>query len=278
MPGSIGISTAFHPTGSDLCRRDDGVCDCWAFCDMTQRYWADRELPAWLRRGMVFDLENVYRCSPPVMALARLVVGEIPATDGSLPLPAASGAAAATDDSTGHGDAAADRNSVGEDNVVPDDLADLIREGLEAGTIRIIETKDASQIPKAVDTEVANLLRSGLHPGDIAILSLAGRGTQGSITKAQKMFGGRPVLAADNRNAASGLVADTYLRFKGLERAAVIVTDFHLPASQTNLPVRLFIAMTRAQDCLRIVIPTPVLNSHRLLRAVAAMKKGVPDR
>ncbi|HOD08614.1 MAG TPA: NERD domain-containing protein [Myxococcota bacterium] len=248
-----------------LCRGDDGVFDCWAFCDMTQRYWSDRELPAWLRRGMVFDLETVYRCSPPIMALARLIGGGVPATDGSLPLPAATG------DSMESGSAGGD--AAPEDTHMPEDALELIREGVETGAIQFIETKAASQIPKAVDTEVGKLLGSGLQPGDIAILSLAGRGAQGSITTAQKMFGGRSVLAADNKNAAKGLVADTYLRFKGLERAAVIVTDFHLSASKTNLPVRLFIAMTRAQDCLRIVIPTPILNDHPLLRAVASIRK-----
>ena len=196
------------------------------------------------------------------MALARLVVGGIPATDGSLPLNSGDGTGIASEDAGI--DIAA----------IPEDVADLIREGVDTGTIRIIETRDASQVARAVDAEVKNLLTSGLQPGDIAILSLAGRGARGSITDAQKMFGGRPVLAADNKNASKGLVADTYLRFKGLERAAVIVTDFHLPATQTKLPVRLFIAMTRAQDCLRIVIPTPDLTRHPLLRAVASMKKS----
>ena len=237
-----------------LSQKDDGVCNCWAFCDMTQAYWEDRGLPEWLKHGMVFDLENNYRCPPPIMALARLVAGEIPVMDGSAPLPMASTGTATEIDS------------------IPEQTLDLIREGLESGLIRITETRNTAQIQAAVDAEVAALLKGGLEPGDIAVISLCGREVKDSITKS-KMFAGKAVLPADNPKAGQRLVADTFLRFKGLERSAVIVTDMHQLAAQRNLAVRLFIAMTRAQDFLRLVVAPGDLNRLPALRVAAALRK-----
>ncbi len=45
------------------------------------------------------------------------------------------------------------------------------------------------------------------------------------------------------------MVAETFLRFKGLERPAIIVTDLHLARDR----VRMYIALTRALSTVRIV-------------------------
>jgi hypothetical protein len=47
------------------------------------------------------------------------------------------------------------------------------------------------------------------------------------------------------------VVADTFLRFKGLERPAVVITDLHLVKGATA--VRMHIALTRALDTARVV-------------------------
>ena len=52
------------------------------------------------------------------------------------------------------------------------------------------------------------------------------------------------VVRADDPALVDHIVADTFLRFKGLERPAVIVTDVHLVEGEVG--VRWFIALTRA--------------------------------
>ncbi len=48
------------------------------------------------------------------------------------------------------------------------------------------------------------------------------------------------------------LVADSFLRWKGLERPAVIVTD--LPDGDlSQLGIRMYVALTRALVCARLV-------------------------
>jgi hypothetical protein len=47
------------------------------------------------------------------------------------------------------------------------------------------------------------------------------------------------------------IVADTFLRFKGLERPAIIVTDLRLVTDRAD--VRMHIALTRALDVVRLV-------------------------
>jgi hypothetical protein len=56
----------------------------------------------------------------------------------------------------------------------------------------------------------------------------------------------------DDAGITDAVVCDTFLRFKGLERPAVIVTDLGGVAN-TKREVRMHIALTRALDLVRIV-------------------------
>jgi hypothetical protein len=61
----------------------------------------------------------------------------------------------------------------------------------------------------------------------------------------------------------STLVADTFLRWKGLERPAIIVAD--LPEEELGqLPVRLNIAVTRAMVAVRFVGTAMALRLARI--------------
>jgi DNA helicase IV len=51
--------------------------------------------------------------------------------------------------------------------------------------------------------------------------------------------------------AENEIIYDTFLRFKGLERPAIIVTDLNLINDRRE--VRMYIAVTRALTALRIV-------------------------
>ena len=59
------------------------------------------------------------------------------------------------------------------------------------------------------------------------------------------------MVRADSPEIGGNVVADTFLRFKGLERPAVIVTD--LGKVTDRFDVRVHIALTRALDAVRVV-------------------------
>ena len=65
------------------------------------------------------------------------------------------------------------------------------------------------------------------------------------------------VVRADDAGLVDHVVADTFLRFKGLERPAVIVVDGHLVEGE-DVGVRWFIAMTRALGVCCVVSPGPM--------------------
>ncbi len=85
-------------------------------------------------------------------------------------------------------------------------------------------------------------LDDGVQPADIAVLSLAGRGR--TAICAGDRIGAVPVVRADDPRAAESVVADTFLRFKGLERPWIVVTELERGTSRYD--VRMHVALTRA--------------------------------
>ena len=61
------------------------------------------------------------------------------------------------------------------------------------------------------------------------------------------------------------VVADTFLRFKGLERPGIVVTDLHLVTGE--MEKRMYIALTRAMTTARVVAPGEVLRRDAVLGA-----------
>ncbi len=64
-------------------------------------------------------------------------------------------------------------------------------------------------------------------------------------------LGRRKVVPATDNEADSQIICDTFLRFKGLERPAVIVTDLRLVSDLYE--TRMHIAVSRATSLLCIV-------------------------
>jgi hypothetical protein len=64
-------------------------------------------------------------------------------------------------------------------------------------------------------------------------------------------IGDHSVVSATDKEADSEIICDTFLRFKGLERPAVIVTDLRLVSDLYEK--RMHIATSRALNLLRIV-------------------------
>ena len=125
----------------------------------------------------------------------------------------------------------------------------ILQGGLKEEVIRII-TSSEGKLLKQIGKEINRLLSGGLKPADIAVLSLRGRGSEESITHRQEISG-HPIVLATDPKAGENIICDTFLRFKGLERPAIIVTDFRLV---NNLyEKRMHIAVSRALSLLRIV-------------------------
>lgn len=127
--------------------------------------------------------------------------------------------------------------------------AGVVKKGMEDEIIGVVECPSASSVPAKVENEIRKLRGHGFEPGDIAVLSLRGQ-TAGGFAIADKI-GSFEVVRADSPDISSHVVADTFLRFKGLERPAVIVTD--LGKVTDRFDVRVHIALTRALDAVRIV-------------------------
>lgn len=116
------------------------------------------------------------------------------------------------------------------------------REGLKRfPELRVVRVDDRESTLDRVKVEVARALRDGARPGDVAILSL--RGKSKSALVQQRRLGDVTLARADAADAGEHVVADTFLRFKGLERPYIIVTE--LDAGE-KYDVRMHVALTRA--------------------------------
>ena len=94
------------------------------------------------------------------------------------------------------------------------------------------------------------------------MLSLAGRSKSRIGSGAR--IGGHEVVRADDEAAPAQLVADTGLRFKGLERPWIIVTELGLGPSRYD--VRMHIALTRATVGCVVVATEAELDADPRLR------------
>jgi hypothetical protein len=66
-------------------------------------------------------------------------------------------------------------------------------------------------------------------------------------------MGAHSLVRADAASIESNVVVETFLRFKGLERPAIIVTDLRLARERSDYGKRMYIALTRATTAVRIV-------------------------
>jgi NAD(P)-dependent dehydrogenase (short-subunit alcohol dehydrogenase family) len=126
-----------------------------------------------------------------------------------------------------------------------------IAAAVKDGTIRVVRCASRSSVPDKVALELDKLLGEKLSPGDIAVLSAGGRTHEDSVLRPGQV-GRHKLVPATDAELESHVVGETFLRFKGLERPAIIVTDLHL-LEPADRGVRLHIALTRALAAVRIV-------------------------
>jgi hypothetical protein len=113
-----------------------------------------------------------------------------------------------------------------------------------------IRACEEGKVHRTVEEEVRKLIADGFKPGEIAIVSLRGLLFAGSIVH-RKKISGHEVAMATGGDIGEHIVCDTFLRYKGLERPAIIVTDLQHEAER--YPIRMNIAVSRAYGVLRIV-------------------------
>ena len=126
------------------------------------------------------------------------------------------------------------------------------------GTVGVVVAPSSSSVVDRVSEEVDRLRSGGLELGQIGIVSLRGQTAPGAIYGLPRI-GRHPFVRADSADMETSLVADSFLRWKGLERPAIIVTDIPETAL-AQLPVRLNVALTRAMLSVRFVGTAPALD------------------
>jgi len=124
----------------------------------------------------------------------------------------------------------------------------------------------ADRIEAMCAAVVEKLVEDGVEPEQIAVLSLAGQ-TKTALGNASRI-GSLDAVRADDERAAENVVADTFLRFKGLERPWIVVTELGL--ATTAYEVRMHIALTRATVGSIVVATEEEITRDPHLRAVAA--------
>lgn len=184
----------------------------WLFLDDAQRFWADRVLPDWVKSGSAsFTLKQQYRVPTPLLQLAQAFY----LTSGS------------------ERDAAiAEAREIAQ---IEDRLKIIVRQD----TMRELER----ELRRAIEHEQ-------VLPSDIAILSLRGQGAENIIASVDRI-GNFEVVRVSDEAASESIVADTFLRFKGLERPLIFILDLEDVSDRRD--ERLHIAMTRALGSVVII-------------------------
>jgi superfamily I DNA and RNA helicase len=82
----------------------------------------------------------------------------------------------------------------------------------------------------------------------------------------QNKLGGREIKKATDPDADEHIICDSFLRFKGLERPVVIVTDLRYVSDK--YAVRMNIAISRAMSVLYIVGAEAEIEKDEVLRGI----------
>jgi hypothetical protein len=141
---------------------------------------------------------------------------------------------------------------------------ELIRSAISDGTIGIVACPSETSVPDKIANEIGKFRSAGFRPEDIAIVSV--RGQSAARTFGLERIGAYRLVKADDPAAEHEIVDDTFLRFKGLERPAVIVTDLNLIHDRKE--IRMYIAITRALTALRIVAPRASIFADSVLKQI----------
>jgi hypothetical protein len=130
-----------------------------------------------------------------------------------------------------------------------DDAA--IRAAVADRTLALVPCPAPSATADCVGAEIDRLLSERVALRDIGVVSLRGQGATDAVHHAPRL-GRHEFASAGTDDMEERLVADTFLRWKGLERPVVIVADVTGPERE-RFGTRMHIALTRALAAARIV-------------------------
>lgn len=130
-----------------------------------------------------------------------------------------------------------------------------LRRAASAGELALVPCPDPRQTPAVVGRVVDQLRGEGVPFGDIGVVSLRGQTREDAVHHAPRL-GQHAFVLADAPGMESQLVADSFMRWKGLERPVIVVAD--VDPGQERFGTRMHIALTRALTAVRIVAPPPV--------------------
>lgn len=125
----------------------------------------------------------------------------------------------------------------------------IVKKAIDENVICVIPSSEQKLLSN-IENEIEKLIESGLKTNEIVIISVRGRNDPKNIMHKEKI-GTKRIVPATDTDANSQIICDTFLRFKGLQRPAVIVTDLRLVSSLYEK--RMHMAISRAQSLLRIV-------------------------
>jgi hypothetical protein len=124
---------------------------------------------------------------------------------------------------------------------------------------------DGDEIDR-VRHELGELRKLGVDESDVVLLSLSGQ-TRSQLAGLDKL-GSHKLCRADDPDAGKHCVADTFLRFKGLERPCLILTELGEPGMK-QYDRRMYIALTRATASVVIVARREAIDRDARLAALS---------
>ncbi len=196
----------------------------WVFADERQGFWENRAVPEGVLPALC-RLTTRYRCPEPLARFADRYALQVEA-----------------------GPAESSADTDGEPSLPIDEL-------------RVVKVPSQSAVPNKVALEIQKALGAGMKPRDIAVLTLAGQ-SRTTLGVADKI-GQWTVVRADDPKARDHVVADTFLRFKGLERPWIIVTEVYL--GERRYDVRMHVTLTRATvGCVVVATAEQIGKDERL--------------
>ncbi len=203
----------------------------WAFRDRRQNFWPERTVPARLFEGaMHFRLPTQHRNPKPVEWLSSRYRQEL----GSMPPP---GAEATSADG-------------------PPPLGDALG---------LIVAEPGQDVLELARHQINLLRRDGARPEHIAVLSLGGRSRSRLFERTH--LGDHELRRADQDDDAQYVVADTFLRFKGLDRPIVILLELELGHGD-GYATRMHIATTRPTVKLLVLCTARELDYDQRLQLI----------
>ena len=112
---------------------------------------------------------------------------------------------------------------------------------------------------RGVDEVVQELLVDA-KPWHVAVLSLRGRGERRGAVRDRPVRG---AVGGSSRRFEEALVLETFLRFSGLERRTVVLTDLDLV--EDRYEHRMYLALTRATERVIVCAPREVIEHDEVL-------------